>query len=482
MSKLANLYIDGQWKETEDFFEVSNPYTTKVIAAVSAANPEDVRKAIRAASRALPEWKKTTVYERSALLKRTADKMTSLKESLSKTMVLESGKTIQDARNEVQASIDNFYWYSEEIKRMPSEIIPSKTGTMQVVQKGPIGVVALMTPWNFPLNLVTRKLAPALAAGNTVLLKPSSETPLCSFELFKILNEIGFPDGVINLITGNSTMISDEIMKSPEVRKISFTGSTEIGKLLYEKCSSTLKKMSLELGGNAPFIVFEDADLNDAVQKLVLAKKRNTGQVCTCPNRILVHEAVQEAFINRLVAEVRNFHYGDPLKAATDIGPLINKKAVGNIERLIQDAVKKGAQIEFDAKTVHELPENFSPIVVLSHVDHTMSIYNEEIFGPVFSIILFKDEEEAILRANETEYGLASYLFTASEKRIVRVAEQLDFGLFGINEVTVSTTETPFGGVKYSGMGRENGKYGLEEYLEIKFINYGWRNGYVSRT
>lgn len=467
----TRLYINGEWIRPDTYTELYNPYDQSVIAEIAQANEKQVEDAIAAAHSAFKTWKQTKVHERSAVLHQIADAMTVKKQHLAEVMTLEAGKRIQDSLSEVQASIDNFHWYAEEIKRNNSEIIPSKTDSTQVVIQEPLGVVGLITPWNFPLNLVTRKLAPALAAGNTVVLKPSSQTPLCSYELFKILEEADLPRGSVNLITGSSSMVSKVFSRRIEVRKISFTGSTEVGIKVYESGAKTIKKLSLELGGNAPYIVFDDADVADASKKLMEAKKRNMGQVCTSPNRVFVHKNIKEAFVKEVVAHAEALRYGDPLDETTDVGPLIRQKAVETVRDLVEEAVAHGATLH-TSKAFGE-DTAVCPFVVLSGVTDAMDIYQKEIFGPVISIIEFTDEDEVLAKANETRYGLASYVFTQDTQRIRKFAHGLEFGLVGINEITVSTTETPFGGIKMSGFGRENGEYGLQEYLEYKFINVG---------
>lgn len=471
-NKQTELYIGGQWRESETYAALFNPYDGSEIARVAQASEAHVHEAVDQAHQAFQQWKQVNVYQRSALLMEIAQKMIEKKSFLAKVMTLESGKKIADSYAEVQASIDNFIWYSEEIKRCHAEIIPSRTDSTQIVVEQPLGVVGLITPWNFPLNLVTRKLAPALAAGNAIVLKPSKETPLCAYELCKIIDEAAVPQGIVNLVTGSSSMINDVFSKRIEVRKISFTGSTQVGRSIYASGADTIKKMSLELGGNAPFIVFEDADLEKTADKLIASKKRNMGQVCTCPNRVFVHRSIKQDFIALLNDRIRSFKYGDPFLETTDGGPLINGKAVKAIHKLVEDALEKGAKIASDPAASHH-SETMVSFMIVADVTEAMDIYHEEIFGPVISLIEFDTDEEVLAKANGTPYGLASYVFTEDQKRIQTFSALLEFGLVGINEIVVSTTETPFGGVKLSGFGRENGKYGLKEYMEYKFINIG---------
>ncbi|AMC93982.1 hypothetical protein AOC36_08280 [Erysipelothrix larvae] len=469
----TQCFIDGKWRSTQGTAPLFNPYNQEKIADVAQVNEIQVQQSITSAQRALGQWKKTNTYERAKLLQSIAEKMSEKRDLLAEIICLESGKKIVDAISEVDQSIENFLWNAEEIKRINSEIIPSHSNTTQLVVQEPIGVVGLITPWNFPLNLVTRKLAPALAAGCTIVLKPSSMTPLISTELVKIIAELPFPDGCVNLVTGSSSMISSEFMKSPIVRKISFTGSTKIGKKLFEDSATTLKKLSLELGGNAPFIIFSDANLSKAVKLLVSAKKRNMGQVCTSPNRIFIQKDVKDLFLELLKEEISGLNIGNPMKKDTEVGPLISIQSNNRINKLVEDAVSKGAIMYRDIPKDNVIPDSIYPMTILYEVNSTMDIYFEEIFGPVFSVITFDTDEEVLGKANETEYGLASYVFTENLERIKKFAIDLEFGLVAINEVVVSTNETPFGGIKYSGFGRENGIYGIREYLEYKFINIG---------
>lgn len=471
--RTTQCYINGEWLSTKTVKPLLNPYDQSEIAQIAQADEALVQQSIDAAVFAFAKWKKTNVYKRAQLLQDVAGKMVEHREHLAWIMSLESGKKINDARAEVDLSVQNFLWNAEEIKRLNTEIIPSRSASTQLVVQEAVGVVGLITPWNFPLNLVTRKLAPALAAGCTIVLKPSSETPLIAIELVKLIAELPLPNGTINVVTGNSSMISEALMQRPEVRKISFTGSTRVGKQLYAQSAETLKKLSLELGGNAPYIVFSDADIEEAARLLVAAKKRNMGQVCTAPNRIFVQAGAKEAFIDALKREVSGLQMGNPLDEKTDVGPLINLKAVAHIDRLVEDALSKGAILRHGKADYSDVPESICPMTIIDQVNASMDIYHDEIFGPVFSIQAFETEDAVLSKANETEYGLASYVFTKDAKRIQRFASSLEFGLVGINEIVVSTNETPFGGIKYSGFGRENGVYGIKEYLEYKFINIG---------
>lgn len=468
--KNIRLFINGQWLEKKERYFVEDPFSNETIASVSKAAKEDIKAAIQSAEKAQQIWESMTVYERSDSLKKIAALIKEQRSTLAQVMTEESGKTITDAYAEVDASRDIFCFYAEEVKRIFTQVIPSRVGNQQMVIKEPLGVVALITPWNFPLNLVARKLAPALAAGNAVLLKPSSETPLSAYKLIELCEKAGLIKGLVNFLPSDSREFTKEIMKSPTVRKISFTGSTKIGQQLYQESSKTLKHLSLELGGNAPFIVLEDADLELSSGLLIKAKKRNNGQVCTSPNRVFVHESILAPFIAKLTAKSQQLKVGDPTDETTDIGPLINQKAVEKIKNLLADAREKGATSLVENVTFDR--PNLIGMQILKDVTPQMSIYQEEIFGPVISIISFQTIDEVIQKANETEYGLAAYLFGKKSKVLNKVVRALKFGLVGVNEIVVATTETPFGGMKYSGFGRENGTYGLEEYQEIKFVNY----------
>lgn len=468
--KKTCLYINGRFIATKIYNPLYNPFTSEKIADVAEADENSVHEAITAAHHASKGWRSITNYKRSEYLAEIARRLTAEKDYFAAIMSLESGKRIVDSLNEVQASIDNFIWYSEEIKRINSVIIPSRTNSTQLVIREPLGVVGLITPWNFPLNLVTRKLAPALAAGNTVVLKPSSETPLCAYELCRLIDEAGLPEGVVNLVTGSSTMINTVFAKRIEVRKVSFTGSTSTGKKIYQSGVQTIKKLSLELGGNAPFIVFDDADIQHSARLLVDAKLRNMGQVCTNPNRIFVHESIMRSFEDELKTIVSNLSIGHPFDHNTDVGCLINTKAVERMSSLVEDAQSHGGRIVVSQGSFKKNSAS-CPLFVIADAAADARLYREEIFGPIINLISFKDDDDVLIRANELEYGLASYIFTHVNTRINHFIQNLEFGLVGVNEIVVSTGETPFGGIKLSGFGRENGKYGLDEYLEYKFVN-----------
>lgn len=465
-----SLFIDGAWRKRPDTYAVWNPYSKEQLATVAKAQSGDIEDAIHAAKKAQILWSQQTVYKRSAYLEKLAAELTKNQEELALVMVQENGKVLKDAQAEVAVTIAVAKFYAEEIKRQQDQLIPAKNGARQLVTKVPYGVVALISPWNFPLNLAARKLIPAIAAGNAVLLKPSSQTPLSAYLLIKACEAAGIPNGVVNFLPADSQTFTDCIMENPAVRKLSFTGSTKVGQMLYQKSAATIKAISLELGGNAPFIVTEDADLTQAAELLIEAKRRNNGQVCTAPNRVLVQKTIVADFLTTLQTLSAKLRYGDPLAEASDIGPLIQQKARDKAADLIADALAKGAEEYSAASDYGALADTIVPMRIFSGVTPEMALYQEEIFAPLISITAFDTLDEAILLANGTHYGLAAYLCVKDPATIARLSAALEFGLVGINEVGVSTVETPFGGMKYSGFGRENGRYGLEEYLQIKFV------------
>jgi succinate-semialdehyde dehydrogenase/glutarate-semialdehyde dehydrogenase len=399
--------------------------------------------------------------------------MLNQKEALANIMVIEQGKAIQEARSEVEYSASFVEWFSEEGKRIYGDIVPpAKSGQKLFTFKQAIGVVGAITPWNFPIAMIIRKMASALAAGCTMVLKPSEETPLSAFAIAEIAMEAGLPAGVLNVICGNAEKIGKALTASPKVRMLTFTGSTKVGKLLMQECANTVKKVSLELGGNAPFIVFEDADIDNAVKGLVASKLRNGGQSCICANRIYLHKHIQDEFIRKLKSEFSTISVGNGLDETVRLGPLINKQAVDKIEGLIQDALNKGSELIYKASIDEQKKRSvcfIEPQIIVNNSDKT-EIEKTEIFGPIVSIFTFEDEDEVINRANATNYGLASYVFTKQMERIWRVSEKLEYGMVAINDVVLSTEMTSFGGVKESGIGREGGRSGIHEYLEDKFI------------
>ncbi|MGE1153944.1 NAD-dependent succinate-semialdehyde dehydrogenase [Pseudomonas kitaguniensis] len=466
-------FINGQWVDADDHgrFNVTNPANGEVIAQVSSLGHSETARAIAAAHAALPGWRAKTAKERSAVLRRWFDLILANQEDLARLLSWEQGKPLAESRGEIAYGASFIEWFAEEAKRVYGDVIPhDKPGRRLVVIKQAIGVVAAITPWNFPNAMITRKVGPALAAGCTVVVKPASETPLSALALAELGARAGIPDGVLNIVPGTrSREIGAELTGNPLVQKVSFTGSTSIGKLLMAQCAETIKKVSLELGGNAPFIVFEDADLDDAVEGAIGSKFRNTGQTCVCTNRILVQNSIYDAFSARLVAAVNALKIGEATTEGVQQGPLINSKAVAKVEEHISDAVSKGA-ILLAGGHAHSLGGNFFEPTVLGDVTPEMLVAREETFGPLAPIFRFDTEEEAIALANDTEFGLASYLYTRDLGRAWRVSEALEYGMVGVNEGLISTEVAPFGGIKQSGLGREGSKYGIDDYIEQKYM------------
>lgn len=469
------LYIDGEWLDATDqkCFAVHNPATAQIIAQVASASCVQVVDAVQAAETALQTWKLTTAKQRSALLRQWFDLIVLHQQDLAMILSAEQGKPLAESRGEILYGASFIEWFAEEAKRSYGDVIPhDKQGRRLVVIKQPVGVVAAITPWNFPNAMITRKVGPALAAGCTVVIKPASETPLSALALVALAEQAGIPKGVINVVTGSSRDIGAVLTTHPAVRKLSFTGSTEVGKLLMAQCASSMKKISMKLGGNAPFIVFEDADLDKAVQGAVASKFRNSGQTCVCTNRFLVHETIHDAFLQQLTLAVQQLKVAPAFEAGAEQGPLINIKSVEKIELHIADAVAKGAKIVTGGKR-HALGQTFFEPTILSGVNAEMLVAKDETFAPLAAVFKFSSDAEAIQMANDTEFGLASYLYTESLSRAWRVAEALEYGMVGINEGLISTEVAPFGGIKASGLGREGSKYGIEDYLEIKYMCMG---------
>lgn len=466
--------INGAWvgAASGKTFAVTNPATGAVLAAVPDMDARDVQQAIDAAHAAWPAYRDTTAKERSALLRRWFDLIMAQKEALARLMTLESGKVISESLGEVSYGAAFVEWFAEEAKRTYGDVIPPHTKDRRlVVVRQAIGVVAAITPWNFPLAMITRKVAPALAAGCPVVVKPPSETPLTALALAGLAQQAGFPPGVYNTVTSTaSSEVGKVLCEDPRVRKLSFTGSTAVGKILMQQCAPTLKKLSLELGGNAPFIVFDDADLDAAVRGALLSKYRHNGQTCVCTNRILVQEGVYDDFVARFTAAVGALRTGDVLDPQVQVGPLINKKGLEKVQAHIADALAKGAAITTGGQPAGGL--YFQP-TVLAGATPDMLIAREEVFGPVAPIFRFATEAEAIHMANDTEYGLAAYCYTRDVGRCWRVAEALEYGMVGINEGLISTELAPFGGVKESGFGREGSKYGMDYFMEMKYLCFG---------
>lgn len=468
-------YLDGMWIQanTGATIGVDNPATGEIIGRVPKLGTEEIKRAVDAAQRAFPAWSKKTAKERAAILRRWFDLMMANQEDLARLMTLEQGKPLAESKGEVAYAASFLEWFGEEAKRVYGDTIPGHQADKRIVViKQPIGVVACITPWNFPLAMITRKAGPAIAAGCTVVLKPAEQTPFSALALAELAERAGVPAGVLNVVTGDPRKIGAELTSNPIVRKLSFTGSTEVGKLLMAQCAGTIKKLSLELGGNAPFIVFDDADLDAAVEGTMASKYRNTGQTCVCANRLLVQESVYDAFTAKLAVAVKALRPAAGLEAGATQGPLIDEAAVEKVESHIRDAQSKGAKILLGGKR-HALGGRFFEPTILTEVTPQMAIAQEETFGPVAPLFRFKTEAEAIALANDTEFGLAAYFYGRDIARVWRVAEALEYGIVGINTGLISTEVAPFGGVKESGLGREGSKYGMDDFVEIKYMCFG---------
>ena len=472
----TQAYIGGQWENADGggTRDVTNPATGEKIGTVPDMGAAETRRAIEAAHAAFPAWAAKTAKERGAILRRWNDLMLANSEDLAKLMTAEQGKPLAEAKGEIAYAASFIDWFAEEGKRLYGDIIPPHQSDKRlVVLRQPVGVVAAITPWNFPAAMITRKAAPALAAGCTFVCKPATQTPYSALAMAELGARAGLPAGVLNIITGaSSSEIGGELTSNPMVRKLTFTGSTGVGKKLMAQCAGTMTKISLELGGNAPFIVFEDADLDAAAAGAIVSKYRNTGQTCVCANRLLVQNSVYEAFTRKLVEAVAKLRVGDGLKGATDQGPLIDTKALAKVEEHIADAVAKGGQIAYGGKR-HALGGTFFQPTVITNVTSDMLVAREETFGPIAPIFRFDTEEEAVRMANDTEFGLASYFYTRDLARSWRVAEALEYGIVGLNTGLISTEVAPFGGIKESGTGREGSKYGILDYTELKYLCVG---------
>jgi succinate-semialdehyde dehydrogenase/glutarate-semialdehyde dehydrogenase len=466
--------IDGEWVTSAKTFPVTDPATGAEVATVSDLGAKETKRAIDAAARALPAWSAKTAKERTAILTRWFDLVTAETESLAQLMTTEQGKPLAEARAEVGYGASFIEWFAEEGKRAYGRTIPTTVASKRYLTiKQPIGVVAAIAPWNFPIAMITRKVAPALAAGCTIVVKPAEETPLCALAIAKLAQDAGLPPGVLNILTtSDAPAVGKVLCEDGRVRKLSFTGSTEVGKILYRQCADTVKKLTLELGGNAPLLVFDDADLDQAVAGAMASKYRNAGQTCVCANRILVQSGIYDRFAAALVEAVKKLHVGPGIEAGTNVGPLINSAAIAKVESLVGDAVKKGAKVLTGGALDKAGPLFYRPSVV-GGVTPDMEIVREEIFGPVAALVRFDTEADAVRLANDTPFGLAAYLFSQNLSRAWRVAEKLDAGMVGVNEGIFSNEVVPFGGVKESGLGREGAAEGLEEYLEIKYICLG---------
>ncbi len=468
-------YVNGAWVGAKGggVIEVTNPASGERIGTVPSMTTEDTRRAVEAADAAWPLWRAMTGKERANVLRKWFDLIMANQEDLAVLMTTEQGKPLAESRGEIAYGASFIEWFAEEGKRIYGDVINHPLrGRRIVVLKQPIGVVASITPWNFPAAMITRKCGPALAAGCTVVCKPASQTPYTALALAELAAQAGLPKGVFNVITGSATVIGKELTSNPTVRKLGFTGSTEVGKLLMAQCAATVKKVSLELGGNAPFVVFDDADLDAAVAGAMASKYRNTGQTCVCANRLLVQDGVYDRFADKLAQAANKLKVGNGLEEGVQQGPLIDARAVEKVEAHIADALKKGAKLVAGGAR-HALGGTFFQPTVLTNVTPAMAVANEETFGPVAPLFRFKDEAEAIRLANDTQYGLAAYFYSRDVGRIWRVAEALEYGIIGINEGIISNEVAPFGGMKESGIGREGSKYGIEEFLEIKYLCLG---------
>ncbi len=471
----TQAYVDGKWinADSGETLAVINPATGDTIAEIAKCGTAETRRAIEAAERAQKGWRTRTAKERGAVLRKWFTLMLENLEDLAQILTAEQGKPLAEARGEIAYGANYIEWFAEEAKRVYGDTIPQPSNDKRlIVIKQPVGVVACITPWNFPNAMLTRKIAPALAAGCTVVCKPANATPLSAFAVAELAERAGVPPGVINVVAGVTREIGAEMTSNPIVRKLTFTGSTAVGKLLIQQCAGTVKRTSMELGGNAPFIVFDDADLDEAVKGAIICKFRNAGQTCVCANRILVQESVYDAFTEKFMLAMTDLKLGNGADEEVNVGPLINEGAANDVLELIEDAVARGASVAAGGAR-SELGVRFIEPTVLTNVSDDMRVFREEIFGPVAPIFKFKTEAEAIAMANDTEFGLACYFYSRDVGRVWRVGEALEYGIVGINAGIISNEMAPFGGIKESGQGREGSKYGLDDYLEIKYMCVG---------
>ena len=467
-------YIDGKWLKSETNFNVSNPATNEVIAQLSDAGASEATLAVEAAKRAFTSWSATPAHERAKLLRNWFNLMMLHQEDLARILTLEQGKSLNEAKGEISYGASFIEWFAEESKRVYGDTIPSLSSNQKlIVIKQAVGVVAAITPWNFPNAMIARKAAAALAAGCTFVVRPAAQTPLSALAMAELANRAGIPAGVFNVIVGeNAHDIGQVLTTHPDVAKFTFTGSTPVGKILLKQCASTVKKVSMELGGNAPFIVFNDADIDEAVKGAINSKYRNAGQTCVCTNRIFVQKDIIASFTEKFALAVSKLTVGNGLNEDTDIGPLITSEAVDSVAKLVDESISQGAVLKMGGKR-HQAGSHFFQPTILTQVTHDMAITRNEIFGPVSTIIAFDNEADVIAMANDTEFGLAAYFYSRDIGRVWRVSQALEYGMVGVNEGLISNTAAPFGGVKQSGSGREGSKYGLDDYLEIKYLCMG---------
>ncbi|EMH4164487.1 NADP-dependent succinate-semialdehyde dehydrogenase [Pluralibacter gergoviae] len=468
-------FIDGRWRDADsgETLSVTNPASGDTLGSVPKMGAGETREAINAAARALPAWRALTAKERATILRRWFDLMVEHQDDLARLMTLEQGKPLAEAKGEITYAASFIEWFAEEGKRVYGDTIPGHQADKRLlVIKQPIGVTAAITPWNFPAAMITRKAGPALAAGCTMVVKPASQTPFSALALAELAQRAGVPDGVFSVVTGSAGDVGGELTSNPLVRKLSFTGSTDIGRQLMEQCAKDIKKVSLELGGNAPFIVFDDADLDKAVEGALASKFRNAGQTCVCANRLYVQDGIYDRFAEKLQQAVAKLRVGDGTESGITVGPMIDEKAVAKVEEHIADALDKGARLVAGGKP-HALGGNFFQPTILVDVPNDAKVAKEETFGPLAPLFRFTDEEDVIARANDTEFGLAAYFYARDLGRVFRVGEALEYGIVGINTGIISTEVAPFGGIKASGLGREGSKYGIEDYLEIKYMCIG---------
>lgn len=470
----ANL-IGGEWVQADSgaTIDVTNPANGATIGTVPKSGTAETRRAIEAAEEAFHSWKKTSVLERHKLLRKMHDAILDNQQALAELLTMEQGKSLAEAKGEIGISAAYILWFAEEGRRAYGDVIPSPWADRRIITtKQPVGVIAAITPWNFPSSMLARKIGPALAAGCTTVVKPASQTPYSALAWGVLAEEAGFPRGVVNIVTGSAGEIGDEICANPLVRKLTFTGSTGVGKILIQKCAATVKKVSMELGGNAPFLVFDDADLDRAVEGAMLAKYRNSGQTCVCTNRFFVQAGIYDAFVAKLAAATEKLKVGSGMEDGTQQGPLIDVKAVEKVEEFVADAETKGGRIVTGGKR-HALGGSFFQPTVIANATPDMMFMKEEIFGPLAPVFRFETEEEAVRLANDTEFGLAAYFYTSDLGRTFRVMEGLKYGMVGVNEGLITTVEAPFGGVKESGLGREGGHQGIDDYLDTKYVCLG---------